>query len=210
MPIKVKLCGFTTKETVDEAVSLGVSFLGFVFYSPSPRNISPQKAREISIDIPKSTKKVAVVVGISYEVLDKIIKNLQPDFIQIHGRVTPKEISLIKKKYNIPIIKAFSIESLKDLIDIELYQEVVDLFLFDTKSNNFGGSGISFDWRLVKGLDIKREWFLSGGLSASNLERAIEIAGAKMVDLSSGIEEVKGVKSSRLIKELMEVVEGIK
>ena len=112
---------------------MGVSFVGFVFYGPSSRNISPQRAKEISVDIPKEVKKVAVVVGVSYEELDKITKNLRPDFIQIHGDATPEEIAILKEKYQVSIIKAFNIESENDLAGVESYQKVADLFLFDHK-----------------------------------------------------------------------------
>lgn len=205
MQIKVKLCGFTTKETVDLAVKRGASFIGFVFHEKSPRNILPQKAKEISVDIPKTVKKVAVVVEPSDDELKQIISNLNPDFLQIHSNDYLR-ILQIKNNFKIPIIKAFQISNISDLGSIKEYEEIAEYFLFDAKNS---GSGMSFDWRILKNLRTTKKWFLSGGINIDNIANALNETNAKIVDLSSGIEEIRGIKSAKLITDFMSKISTI-
>lgn len=205
MKINVKLCGFTTKETFDLAVKSGVDLIGFVFHSKSPRNILPEKAQEISQDIPKNIKKVAVVVDPSDDELKQIITNLNPDFLQIHSDDYSR-ILQIKNHFKIPIIKAFQISNINDLNNIDKYNEVAEYFLFDAKDH---GSGKPFDWTILKNLKTTKKWFLSGGLNIENIENALNETNAKMIDLSSGIEEIRGIKSPKLITEFMNKIHFI-
>jgi phosphoribosylanthranilate isomerase len=200
--IKTKLCGFTTQETVDIATNLRVNYIGFVFYPKSPRHISPRKAGEISKTIPPFVKTVAVIVDAPDKKIREIIRYLQPDFLQIHSS-KKNRILEIKKLFNIPIIKAFPISDAKDLEVVEDYQNIADIFLFEGKAS---GSGESFDWKILQNFKSKKPWFLSGGLTIDNIDEALKITGAKMIDLSSGIEEAKGVKSPKLIKNFMDKI----
>lgn len=200
MKIKTKLCGFTNQETIKIAVENGADFIGFIFHPSSPRNISPQKAGEIASIIPQNIKKVAVIVDADDEKISQIVKYLKPDFLQLHGAETPQRVAQIKSQYQIPIIKAFKINDSSDLLSIKNYEEVANLFLFDAKNP---GSGQTFDWKILQNLSTKKEWFLSGGLNIGNVLEAIKATRAPMIDLSSGIEETKGVKSPRLITEFM-------
>ena len=205
--IKTKLCGFTDKSTVDLAVASGADFIGFVFHDTSKRNISPQKAGEISADIPQSIKKVAVLVDPNNDQIEQIIQHLKPDFLQLHN--TNKERTLeIRNYFQTPIIKSFAISNEVDLNKIKDYQKIADYFLFDTKTDEVGGSGTSFDWKILQNLNISTPWFLSGGLNIANIEPALKISGTQMIDLSSGIEEVKGIKSPKLIIEFMTKMRG--
>ncbi|MFT5703580.1 MAG: phosphoribosylanthranilate isomerase [Rickettsiales bacterium] len=208
MKIKTKLCGFTTKKTVDLAVECGANFIGFVFYPASKRNISPQNAGEISKDIPKEIKKVAVIVNPSDEDIIQIIKYLKPDFLQIHNKDLTRILE-IKKQFNLPIIKAFAISEEKDLEKIKDYEQIADYFLFDAKVAEIGGSGKSFDWNILCNLKTNKNWFLSGGLNINNIEIALKNTNSTMVDLSSGIEETKGVKSPKLISGFMNKLASI-
>jgi phosphoribosylanthranilate isomerase len=205
---KIKLCGFIDKKTVDLAVECKADLIGFVFYPPSSRNVSPQKAKEISADIGRGIKKVAVFVDLNDEQISQIIENLKPDFLQIHLDDFAR-ISEIKNNFKIPIIKAFAIKDSKDLQAIGEYEKIADYFLFDAKSDEVGGSGKSFDWKILSNLKTNKEWFLSGGLNEKNIKEAILQTGAKMIDLSSGIEEIKGIKSEKLIKEFMNKVHSL-
>lgn len=198
--IKTKLCGFTNLETTNLAVENGADFIGFVFCAKSPRNISPAQAGEITRAIPESVKKVAVIVDASDAEISKIIKYLEPDFLQLHGEETPERVLQIKSQFQIPIIKAFRIDDEQDLEQIKNYEEIADLFLFDTKN---AGSGQNFDWKILENLQTKKGWFLSGGLNIGNIEKALILTKAKMVDLSSGIEEIRGIKSAKLISDFM-------
>ncbi len=199
MKIKTKLCGFTDQETVDLAVEMQVNFIGFVFYPKSPRHVSPKRAAEISRNIPHWIKKVAVIVSPQDKKIKEIIKYLKPDFLQIHCSKKSRILE-IKKQFQIPIIKAFPVSEIKDLEPITEYENIVDIFLLDSKTS---GSGQSFDWKILQNFKTKKRWFLSGGLNIDNIDQALKITGAQMIDLSSGIEENRGIKSPKLIKDFM-------
>jgi phosphoribosylanthranilate isomerase len=203
--IKTKLCGFTNQETVDLAIELKTNFIGFVFYPKSPRHISPKRAGEISRNIPRFIKKVAVIVDAQDKKIREIIKYLDPDFIQIHSSKKSRILE-IKNQFQIPIIKAFPISEAGDLDVVQEYEDIADIFLFDGKSS---GSGESFDWKILKNFKTRKKWFLSGGLNIKNIDLALKTTGASMIDLSSGIEETKGIKSLKLIKDFMEKIDSI-
>ena len=202
--VKVKLCGFSNKETVDLAASLDVDFLGFIFCETSPRNISPEKAKEITEGLPANVKKVAVIVDADNDKIAHIAENLKPDYLQLHGKESPERVLEIKNLFHIPIIKAVAISNKNDLLKVKGYENIVDFFLFDTKvGNSSGGSGKIFDWEILQNLKISKNWFLSGGLNIDNIDFALKSTKAKMIDLSSGIEKTKGVKSRSMIKNMM-------
>lgn len=202
--IKIKLCGFKNKADVDFAVRYGADFIGFVFHPSSPRYILPSNSKDISVDIPSRVKKVAVLFNVEDNKIAEIIKNLNPDFLQLHGNETVERIEKIKALFAVPVIKCFAINNPEDLLQIKDYEKASDLFLFDSKiNNNSGGTGISFNWQIMQNLKTVKPWFLAGGLNINNINQALEISGAKMIDISSGIEEKRGIKSVKLIKELL-------
>lgn len=200
-----KLCGFTDEESVKIAIAEKCDFLGFVFYDKSPRFITPENAAIISAKVPPSIARVAVVVNPNQSLLQKISEKFAPDFFQFHGDETVEFLKKVRKKFpKIKIIKAFRIASGKDLELINNFESAADLFLFDAKtSNEFGGSGKNFDWKNLQNFSSKKDWFLSGGLNIKNIEKALEITGAKLIDISSGIEKIRGKKSPELIKKFM-------
>ncbi|MFT6333164.1 MAG: phosphoribosylanthranilate isomerase [Lentimonas sp.] len=200
--MKIKLCGFSNKETVDLAVRCKADFIGFVFYALSRRYVTPKKSAEISIDIPENIKKVAVLVDPENEEIDQIIEHLNPDLLQLH-QTSLERCQEIKSNYQIPIVKAFAVTSKKDLRDLNEYEQIADYFLFDAKNKEVGGAGRIFDWRVLDDLKTDKEWFLSGGLNMNNIKEALKVTKAQMVDLSSGIEKEKGVKSPEMIVNFM-------
>jgi phosphoribosylanthranilate isomerase len=134
---------------------------------------------------------------------------LQPDFLQLHGKESNQRIEEIKKLFGLPIIKAIGIGSPQDLLEIKQYNSA-DILMFDTKiKDQTGGSGKNFDWKILQNLNTNKKWFLSGGLNIKNLEEALKITNAEMVDLSSGIEEIRGIKSSRLINAFMDKIKDL-
>ena len=206
--MKVKLCGFKDEESVKVACSQKCDFLGFIFYDRSPRFVDLEKAASISKIIPSDIAKVAVVVDADFSFLQEISQKFKPDFFQFHGAETPEFLQKIKIEFpQIKIIKAFKIKDKQDLDQIKFFEKVSDFFLFDSKvENEMGGSGKKFKWQILNNLSTKKEWFLSGGLNVENIVEAIKITGAKMIDISSGIEEIRGKKSPKLILELMKKV----
>lgn len=201
--VSVKLCGFSEEASLKTAIKCNCDFLGFIFYEKSVRNISIDKAKELFTLIPDHIAKVAVVVDPHKEFLDEIA-GLEPEYVQFHGHESSEFIAEFKKSYpNIKTIKAFNISSKQDLEKTTQYKDV-DLFLFDSKvEDQKGGSGKVFDWSILSDININKEWILSGGLNISNISRALEETNALILDISSGIEEDKGVKSSQKIINLM-------
>lgn len=199
--MKVKLCGFTQKESLLSAIDANCDFIGFVFYEKSPRFISPESSSSLAKNIPGKIAKVAVVVDSDFDFLEKISQNFAPDFFQFHGAENVNFLHEVRKKFpQIKIIKAFRLNDEKDLQQVKNFEEVADLFLFDSPNP---GSGKSFKWEMLKNFSSKKDWFLSGGLNAQNIDKALKISGAKMIDISSGIEKSRGQKSPELIYELM-------
>jgi len=216
MPVAVKICGLNSPEAVKAAVDNGASYTGFIFYSPSPRDISLEKAEELATLVPPSVKKVAVTVDATDAELADIIAALNPDFLQLHGDESIERITDIKKKFVLPVIKAIKVSKAED-IDSSANFAAANMLLFDTKAPLLklpvssgklgwrlqGGTGLSFDWNLLKGRNFNLSWMLSGGLHKGNIEEAIKITDAKIVDISSGLETSPGKKSPELIEKFM-------
>ena len=203
--MKVKLCGFSDENSVKSAILQGCDFLGFIFFDKSPRLISVKKAAEISAQIPSNISKVAVVVDANFEFLTEIATDFRPDFFQFHGAENTDFLQKCRQKFpQIKIIKAIKIGEKKDLEKAKEFENFCDFLLFDSKViGEEGGSGKKFDWKIMQNFTSKNPWFLSGGLNIENIKEALEISGATMIDISSGIEEIRGKKSPKLIAELM-------
>ncbi|MBM3580179.1 MAG: phosphoribosylanthranilate isomerase [Alphaproteobacteria bacterium] len=196
--MKVKLCGFTEEKSLRAAIEAKCDFIGFVFYEKSPRYIAPEAAAALASLIPAEIKRVAVVVDPDFELLSKISRNFSPDFFQFHGSETPEFLRIVRKDFpGIKIIKALSEYW---ALGTGHFEDVVDFFLFDSATP---GSGKIFNWEILRGLKTKKDWFLSGGLNINNIDEALQIRGAKMIDISSGIEKSRGEKSPEMILALM-------
>lgn len=210
--MQVKLCGFTEASSLACAIENDIDFVGLVFVDNSPRNVSLNQAKILGALVPASVKKVAVLVNPSIDDLYLIEQNFAPDLWQFHGQESPDFLAKISAKFpRIAIIKAFAIDNDFMPSNLNHYEQLVDYFLFDGKSP---GSGKAFDWQIFSdklltakiGQNTKvlqKPWFLSGGINFENIDEALAITGANLIDVSSGIEEKRGEKSCRLIGELM-------
>ena len=205
--IKIKLCGFTDYTSVQTAVAQKCDFLGFVFCEKSPRFITPENAQIISAQVPKNIKKVAVLRNPTLELLDEITQKFSPDLFQIHGTTSIDFLKKTREKFpNIKIIQAFNINNAKDLEQVKNFEDYTDFSLFDSK---ISGSGEKFDWKILQNFSSLKPWFLSGGLNIDNIEEALKISGAKLVDISSGIEKIRGQKSAELIVNLTNKIKNL-
>ena len=211
--IKIKICGLKDYALVDYCVTKKIDYVGFIFYKRSPRNISVEQALLIINKINDKyknidTKFVAVLVNPDEDLVDKLHLNF--DYIQFHGNESVSELEYYKKKYDIKIIKAFSISCKDDLSSYGQYQNFVDYLLFDAQISGDnklpGGNGVAFDWNLLKNRNIGSDWFLSGGLNQENVIDAINISGAKFIDVSSGVESLPGVKDKNLISNFIYII----
>lgn len=210
MAFDIKICGLKTDEALAAALDGGASHVGFIFFAKSPRNIDAAGAGRLREAARGRAKAVAVTVDGEDAFLDDIIAKMQPDMMQLHGKETPVRIAEIKARYGLPVIKAFSIREAADFAAITPYVGVADRLLFDAKppagSELPGGNGVSFDWRLLAGLDASVDYMLSGGLDAANIGDAIRLANPPGIDISSGVESAPGVKDAALITNFFKAV----
>ena len=199
-----KICGLSTPETVAAAVEAGARFVGFVFYPPSPRHVSAAKALMLATDIPPGVGKVGLFVDPSDTDLDAVLAEVPLDFIQVHGVTDPEHLRSIRTRAGLPLIVAQAVSSAADVDAGLTFAGIADMLLFDAKpaagGGLPGGNGVAFDWRLLAGRRIPVPWMLAGGLTPDNVAQAIMLTGATMVDVSSGVESIPGVKDPAAIR----------
>ena len=195
----IKICGITNLESAEFCIDQNANYLGFVFYDQSPRNITNENISETLEKIKNRIDLVAVTKDPSESIIEKI-SNLPFNFIQVHGSILPNKLAEIKNATGMRIIKAFNILSSADLKYLNEYQDIADFYLFDSKSS---GSGVVFDWGILEDKQIKKDFFLSGGLNPYNVTEAIQKTGTKYIDVSSGVEQREGIKDKKLIEQFI-------
>lgn len=205
--LEVKVCGLTDAVAVRAAADGGARYLGFVFYPPSPRALSPAEAAPLAALAPSGCRTVGVLVDPADDELDALLSEIPLDLLQLHGAQTPQRVAAIRAATGRSVIKALSVAEAGDLAPVAAYAEVADMLLFDARPPGAlpGGNGVAFDWRLLRDLKVARPWLLAGGLSAANLDSAVRLSGARAVDVSSGVEERPGRKDPALIRAFLEV-----
>ena len=207
MSLIVKICGLSTRETLDVALAAGADMVGFVFFPPSPRHLSLSVAEELGRQVRGRAQKVALSVDADDALLENSIEALRPDLLQLHGKETVARVRDIKTKFKLPVMKVISVETKADLAGLAGYAAVADRILFDARApkdaTRPGGLGAPFDWQVLDGLDLKIPFMVSGGLNAANVAEAVRVTGAGGVDTSSGVESAPGVKDPEKIREFI-------
>ena len=200
----IKICGLSTRESVEAALAAGADMIGLVRFARSPRHVSLAVGRELA----KAAKGQAIVVALTVDPddaeLDAIMQNLAPDWLQLHGHESPARLAEIRERAGIPVMKAIGIADEADLAVIPAYAAVSDRLLLDAKPPRDagalpGGNGLAFDWRLIDALDPGLDFMLSGGLSPENVAEAVALANVSGIDVSSGVESAPGVKDPERI-----------
>lgn len=214
MTVEVKICGLTTQDCVDVAVEHEADYLGFVFYPPSPRFITPKDAAQLVTNVPELVVKTGLVVDATDQMLELIMKAMPLDMLQLHGNETPERCNELREKFGIPICKALPVATKEDMRKALDYELAVDMLLFDAKPPKSddalpGGNGVPFDWSLLQHADFESAWMLSGGLTPQTVVGAIEMTGAEAVDVSSGVENRRGEKDPDLIAAFLDIVHGL-
>lgn len=202
--IRAKFCGLRSPQDVAAAATAGAAYVGFVFFAKSPRNVSIQQATALALEVPVGLCKVALTVNADDATLDAITEAVPLDMLQLHGSESPARVAEVKARYGLPVMKAIGVADAADLPQIDLYSEVADQLLIDAKPPKDavlpGGNGLAFDWRLLAGRKYwQRPWMLAGGLTPENVTEAIQMTGARQVDVSSGVESAPGQKDAALI-----------
>ena len=202
---EIKVCGINDEVSMNTALKCKVDYVGLVFYPNSSRNISIDLSRELLKSRNKTTKIVALTVNPNDDFLNQIKKNINPDYIQLHGNENSRRCLDIKHKINIPLIKGINVRNKIDLLrKNKEFEDICDILLFDAPSEALpGGNGKKFDWNILKDFKSKKKWMLAGGLNIENIENAIDITKAPAIDISSGLEISKGLKDPQLIKDFV-------
>ncbi|MEE1612407.1 phosphoribosylanthranilate isomerase [Microvirga sp. CF3016] len=201
----VKICGLSTPETLDAALAAGADMVGFVRFPRSPRHVSLDLGHRLSLQARGRAQRVVLLVDPADEAIAQAIEALNPDLIQLHGHESPERVAEIRAMVRRPVMKAVGIEQASDLQALRPYAGGVDHILLDAKPPRTaealpGGNGISFDWRLLDGLDRKVSFMLSGGLTPDNVAEAIRLTKPRAVDVSSGVESGPGLKDPARIE----------
>lgn len=203
--MRIKVCGMTQKEQVDELADLGVNFAGFIFYPKSPRYVfremTATQIRKIN-----NINKVGVFVNAPIDEVLHLVDECRLHMVQLHGDESPKYCEKIADY--ISVVKAFRLSD-NDSVEwmTRPYEDVCDQFLFDTMGSGYGGTGKKFDWSVLKGLDINKPFFLSGGIEKGDEESIKSFSKEPVakdlfaVDINSKFEQSPGVKNIKLVKE---------
>jgi phosphoribosylanthranilate isomerase len=213
--IDAKICGITDERALRTACEAGASFVGFNFFPPSPRAVSPDQAAEFAAMMPAHVQKVGLFVDPSDEEIEVVLAKASLDLIQLHGSETVPRCQLIKNRFAIKLVKTIKIAGRDDFAQAEDFTEVADILLFDAKPPTDlkdalpGGNGLTFDWNLLRNRDWPIPWMLAGGLDAENVCNAVRLSQAPIVDVSSGVESAPGKKDPAKIKAFLDALKGL-
>ena len=199
---KVKICGMTEKETIQTAIEHKVDYLGFVFYAKSPRNLTPDQARELTKNIPPHVKRVAVLVNAKDEFIEQIKDYF--DCFQLHGHEDVKRIRELKQKFNKEIIKAIKVTDERSAKTYTQFEDEVDMLLFDSPAME---NTAKFDWNILTKLKIKKPYLVAGSISIDNVDEVLKY-NPYGIDVSAGLESSLGVKSKTKIIEFLDKVKA--
>jgi phosphoribosylanthranilate isomerase len=195
----VKICGINDPDAFDTAVEAGADWIGFNFFPPSPRFVTPQAAAGLSARATGGPPRVGLFVEPTEAAIAQVLETIELDALQIYGALD--HLAAIKARFGLPIWRPIGISGPADLPTTALG---ADRLLLEAKppqgSDRPGGNATTFDWSVLHGWPAPAPWVLAGGLTPDNVAAAIRATGAEAVDVSSGVESRKGVKDPALIR----------
>jgi phosphoribosylanthranilate isomerase len=205
----VKICGINDPVAFDTAIEAGADWIGFVFFPPSPRYVTPDIAATLSRRIAGGPPRVGLFVDPTVAGITRVLDTVKLDVLQIYGAVD--QLDTIKARFGLPIWRAVGINSTADLPTDPLG---ADRLLLEAKppagANRPGGNATTFDWTVLRGWSAPAPWVLAGGLTPDNVANAIRDTQADAVDVSSGVERTKGVKDPELIRAFIAAAKGVR
>ena len=206
--MKIKVCGLKYPDNIESVAALNPDFMGFVFYEKSPRFVG-ESIGETLKRIPTDVNRTAVFVNETSENIDKLVDAYNFDVIQLHGDESPDFCNLFRDK--VKVMKAFGLTAGFDFDRLKAYVNNVDFFLFDAKTDTYGGSGNTFNWSLLDKYNLEIPFFLSGGISPDNMEQIKDIQHPQLygVDLNSKFEDLPGVKNIAQLEKAFVIVKNI-
>ena len=199
---KVKICGMKNAETIKTAIDYKVDFLGFVFYPKSPRNLTPDQAKELTKNIPQNVKRIAVLVNAKDEFIEQIKDYF--DCFQLHGHEDVKRIKELKQKFNKGIIKAIRVTDEASARTFSQFEDEVDMLVFDSPAME---KTAKFDWQILTKLKITKPYLVAGSLNINNVDEILKYKPYG-IDVSAGVESSVGVKSNEKIIEFLDKVKS--
>jgi phosphoribosylanthranilate isomerase len=191
---RVKICGITRAQDAIAAAKAGADAIGLVFYPPSPRFLSVERAREIRDALPPFVQTVALFVNADAAQVAQVIGRVHPAMLQFHGDETPQFCA----QFGLPYVKACRVKPGVDALEYLRPFSGAAAWLFDSFVPEYGGVGESFDWSLLPAAH-ERPFIVSGGLARENVGAAIRRVRPWGVDVSSGVESAKGIKDAAKI-----------
>ena len=196
----LKVCGMKDPGNIDEIVQVNPDFMGFIFYPKSPRYVVGALDPGVLGRIPKAIKKVGVFVNEEREKLMQLAEEYHLDVLQLHGNESPAYCARCRESY--AVVKAFAMTEGFDFESLKEYEGSVDYFLFDAKTEKYGGSGLQFNWNLLKGYNMGEPYFLSGGIGPEDIENvlAANLPGRFILDINSKVEIEPGLKDVEKVK----------
>jgi len=198
----IKICGLKDPTNIREVALVNPQYMGFIFYPSSARFVGELDPESL-VDL-KNTKKTAVFVDASLKSISGIVNKYQFDAVQLHGNESP-EFCMQVKSIGVEVIKAFGLNSDFDFTQLEAYLDVVDYFLFDTKTERYGGSGKSFNWEVLQKYPYQKKYFLSGGIGMENFKEAYTFEDERLyaIDINSRFELSPGIKNIKLLEQVL-------
>lgn len=213
MPVTAKICGLSTPETIDASVAGRASHVGFVFFPKSPRNVSVEQAAQLAWRVPQHVGKVGLFVDPEPGYVAHVLDQVPLDVIQLHGQEAPDLAAALVAAHAIEVWKAIPVRTRADLAAGSAYRGAATRLLYDAKppegADLPGGNGLRFDWKLLEDHVHALPWALSGGLDAANVADAVGVTGARLVDVSSGVESAPGTKDVDKIAAFLQAVAAL-
>ncbi len=200
--MQVKICGMNSAEAMAVATDAGADYIGFVFFPPSPRFVTPIQAAAIRATRPQGPPAVGLFVKPTLDEIAAVLETMPLDIFQIYG--DPALARSIRREFGRPVWLARGVSSPADLLAAEQAAEGLDAMMIESKpppgATRPGGNATAIDWSLLAGWKPALPWILAGGLTPENVAEAITVSSASAVDVSSGVESTAGVKDCTLIR----------
>jgi phosphoribosylanthranilate isomerase len=212
MIVEAQICGLSTPEAIDAAVKSGARWVGFVTYPRSPRHVASNDVlKALGARVPKGVIRTGLFVDPDDALLDERLATGAIDLLQLQGAETPERVAAIKARTGKPVMKVIKVGEAGDVErGIAAFAAVADRLMFEAAGGTLpGGNAKAFDWTLLSGRTVPLPWVLAGGLTSDNVAEAVRVTGARTVDVSSGVESSRGVKSIELIRAFLDRVKAL-
>ena len=200
--MRLKVCGMRDAENIRQLLALKPDYMGFIFFEKSPRYVGNDLDENLLKSFPNFTQKVGVFVNAPIEYLEEQVRKYKLDLVQLHG---DESVDYAAELYalGIRVMKVFLVGASFNP-ELSRYKPFVEFFLFDTKGQTRGGTGKTFDWKLLKNYDLDISFFLSGGIGLENLENLSSLEGLPVhaIDINSRFERAPGLKDIEMIRQL--------